>query len=468
MMIEETTTMSERTRLTYENKVILAPMVRICTLPMRLLALDYGADIVYTEELIDWKLLRSFRRVNDVLKTIDYIDKTDCTVTFRTCSREQDKVVLQIGSCSATRALQVAKMVEQDVAGIDLNMGCPKLFSIVGKMGAALLQTPEVATNILKTLVDNLSIPVTCKIRVLPDLDKTLELCELLASTGISAIAVHGRTVHEKPQHANRNEILKKISEKLSIPVIANGGSNDIQKYSDIFKFKEVTGCSSVMLARAAQWNCSIFRKEGLVPMEDVIKAYVKYAVDCDNPPSNTKYCIQNILREQQESALGKKFLNSQTLEQICDVWELSDYCRTKRMEFKEKGLLGRSQVFPMRNEDKQDEDQSSGKRKLSDDEDVVLMHCAFLRNNYATDLELPKTVLFKWAQTHRKKMPHYDTHRKEKLFRSVVTVDGRKFGSSFWEKNKKGAEQGAALVCLFSLSLVSEKALIASGSILS
>lgn len=48
----------------YRNKIILAPMVRIGTLPMRLLALRYGADIVYTEELIDWKFLRSKRRVN--------------------------------------------------------------------------------------------------------------------------------------------------------------------------------------------------------------------------------------------------------------------------------------------------------------------------------------------------------------------------------------------------------------------
>lgn len=84
-----------------------------------------------------------------------------------------------------------------------------------------------------------------------------------------------------------------------------------------IYRFKEITGCSSVMLARAAEWNCSIFSEKGLLPMEDVIKSYLKYAVDCDNSPSNTKYCIQNILREQQESTLGKKFLSSQTLEQI-------------------------------------------------------------------------------------------------------------------------------------------------------
>lgn len=71
------------------------------------------------------------------------------------------------------------------------------------------------------------------------------------------------------------------------------------------------------MIARAAQWNCSIFRKEGLLPIDDVIKAYLKYSVDYDNSPSNAKYCVQNILRELQETPRGKKFLECQTLEQI-------------------------------------------------------------------------------------------------------------------------------------------------------
>lgn len=56
-----------KTELTFENKLILAPMVRVGTLPMRLLALDYGADIVYSEELIDWKFLKSVRRTNSKL-----------------------------------------------------------------------------------------------------------------------------------------------------------------------------------------------------------------------------------------------------------------------------------------------------------------------------------------------------------------------------------------------------------------
>lgn len=225
-----------RKKLDYKNKIILAPMVRIGTLPMRLLALDYGADIVYTEELIDRKLLRSVRRENDVLGTIDYIDKTDGTVVFRTCSREREHIVLQIGTSDPARAAQVARMVENDVAGIDVNMGCPKKFSMLGGMGAALLSDMEKATDILRKLIETVTIPISCKIRVLPDLEETLRLCNTLASTGIAAIAVHGRTIEERPQHPNRNHILKQISTALSIPVIANGGSKDIQKHSDILR----------------------------------------------------------------------------------------------------------------------------------------------------------------------------------------------------------------------------------------
>lgn len=56
--------MKTRPRLDYRNKLILAPMVRVGTLPMRLLALEMGADIVYTEELVDLKLIKSIRRHN--------------------------------------------------------------------------------------------------------------------------------------------------------------------------------------------------------------------------------------------------------------------------------------------------------------------------------------------------------------------------------------------------------------------
>lgn len=170
--------------LDYRNKVIMAPMVRVGTLPMRLMALEFGADIVYTEELIDLKLMRSKRRVNGkhvihmkillllmlspnlaALGTIDFVDRSDGTIVFRTCAKEQHQLVLQLGTSDAERALGVGKLVENDIAGLDINMGCPKEFSIKGGMGAALLAQPDKAEQILTTLCKNLSIPVTCKIR---------------------------------------------------------------------------------------------------------------------------------------------------------------------------------------------------------------------------------------------------------------------------------------------------------------
>lgn len=100
-------------------------------------------------------------------------------------------------------------------------MGCPKEFSIKGGMGVALLAQPEKAHDILSTLVNNLTIPVTCKIRILETQEQTLKLVEKLVSSGIKAIAIHGRTRDERPQHAVHTDIVKYVAQRISIPVIA-------------------------------------------------------------------------------------------------------------------------------------------------------------------------------------------------------------------------------------------------------
>lgn len=111
----------------------------------------------------------------------------------------------------------------------------------------------------------------------------------------------------------------------------------------------------------------------------------------------------------------------------------MGDYCRFKSKEFRERGLLGRFQITPeILNKDDADNGVSH-KRKIHEEEDVFLMRCAFLRNVYVTDSELPKTRLLKWTKENHKKMPIYNTRQENKLFCSIVTVDGRKYGSSFW-----------------------------------
>jgi tRNA-dihydrouridine synthase 2 len=177
----------------YRGKVVLAPMVRVGTLPFRILAQNYGADIVYSEELIDHRLLRCQRVVDEPLaaagpvgaagfasawerpeRTIRYVVKNDQKVktgpertVFQTY--EGEPVVLQLGTGDAVRALQAAQVVARDVRAIDINMGCPIHFSVQGGMGAALLSKPEMMHDIVSTLKRNLNMPITVKIRLLED-----------------------------------------------------------------------------------------------------------------------------------------------------------------------------------------------------------------------------------------------------------------------------------------------------------
>ena len=71
------------------------------------------------------------------------------------------------------------------------------------------------------------------------------------------------------------------------------------------------------MIARAAQWNCSVFRRQGSLPLESVIKSYLKYVVDYDSLVGNAKYCVQSMLRDLQDSDVGKALLDCQTLESL-------------------------------------------------------------------------------------------------------------------------------------------------------
>ena len=70
-------------------------------------------------------------------------------------------------------------------------------------MGAALLTQPLLIQQILTSLCETASIPVTCKIRILPKLEDTLELCRIIERCGVSALAVHARTKDERPRHEN-------------------------------------------------------------------------------------------------------------------------------------------------------------------------------------------------------------------------------------------------------------------------
>ena len=271
----------------FQDAEILAPMVRASTTPLRALALAHGASLVYTEELIDRAILPAERIVNEELGTIDYRvprhtyskkvqrrmanDKDnpgarDGAVLLRIDPAiEKSKLIYQMGTGEAQRALEAAAKVVGDVDGIDINMGCPKKFSVGGGMGSALLTDPARACDILSALRRNLrNKPVSAKIRLLDPADPrpTLDFVRALVKAGANAVTVHGRIVGDESQADARwetlVEVLRELKRTETVPVVANG---DLYTRADIREMKRRTGCDGVMLARPALYNVSLFNR---------------------------------------------------------------------------------------------------------------------------------------------------------------------------------------------------------------
>ena len=68
------------------------------------------------------------------------------------------------------------------------------------------------------------------------------------------------REKHERSRDPVHIDVIREVAKAVTIPVIANGVSSMVKTFGDIEKYRVETGCSSIMLARAAQWNPSIFR----------------------------------------------------------------------------------------------------------------------------------------------------------------------------------------------------------------
>lgn len=74
---------SSKNNFSILNKLLLAPMVRIGTAPFRLLVNKYGADLIFTEEIIAKKLITCEKIYNKTLGTNDYVSTRDGFVVLR-------------------------------------------------------------------------------------------------------------------------------------------------------------------------------------------------------------------------------------------------------------------------------------------------------------------------------------------------------------------------------------------------
>lgn len=216
--------------------------------------------------------------------------------------RETGKLIFQLGTSDPARAVEAARLVAADVAGIDVNAGCPKPFSTSGGMGAALLRTPDKLCAILESLVREIAseyeIGISVKIRLLETPAETEALVRRLCATGITGLTVHCRTTPMRPrERAIRDQLstIARLCREAGVACLMNG---DVNSKDEGLRLAKEFGADGAMIATAAEKNPSCFRREqegGNLPWTDVAEQYVRTAMQVSNWFGNTKYLLAQI-----------------------------------------------------------------------------------------------------------------------------------------------------------------------------
>lgn len=156
------------------------------------------------------------------------------------------------------------------------------------------------------------------------DPKETIQLAKIIESTGVRALAIHGRHVEDRPRHIALTDHVAYVADAVSLPTIYNG---DVFRHSDIPELKRRSHCNSVMIARGAMWNASIFRPDhlgGFAPLFDVAQQYLAIARKYDNLWQNTKYNLQEMLKEHVGSCPGfQQLTRTKSYAAVDDVMRL-------------------------------------------------------------------------------------------------------------------------------------------------
>ncbi|WP_255828528.1 tRNA dihydrouridine synthase DusB [Marinomonas rhizomae] len=228
-----------------DKPVILAPMAGVTDLPFRRLCHDQGAGLVVSEMVTsDVRLWNSTKSRHRLIH--------DAEVSPRS---------VQIAGGDPQMMAEAAQQnVELGAQIIDINMGCPAKKVCNKAAGSALLKDEALVREILETVVNSVSVPVTLKIRTGWSLDQKngLAIAKLAEDIGIQALAIHGRTRECKFQGQVEYDTIAEIKHHLTIPIFANGDIKDAQSAKFV---KDYTKADGIMIGRAAQGRPWIFRE---------------------------------------------------------------------------------------------------------------------------------------------------------------------------------------------------------------
>lgn len=244
-------------RLTLTTPVwTVAPMVGQCDLPFRLLTRRHGARLVYSEMLMADEFVASakYRQIGLGLGSGPL--------------PEGDHPLIVQFAVNDPAILLRAAVIAQNECGadaVDINLGCPQNRAREGHYGS-FLHDPcdwDLVCSMVRVCATSsaLHIPVTCKIRLQPTVESTIEFCKRLEAAGAALIAVHGRQRGDEKHRrsgAADLEAIREIKSALRIPVLSNG---NVSSYADAIRALHITGCDGVMSAEEILRDPALFER---------------------------------------------------------------------------------------------------------------------------------------------------------------------------------------------------------------
>ena len=264
--------------VTLPNNLILAPMAGVTDLPFRLICKEQGAGLLCME-MVSAKAIYFNNKNTEELMAID---------------ERELPVSLQLFGSDPDIISEMAKRIEEKpFAILDINMGCPVPKVVNNHEGSALMKNPKLVEEIVTKTVKAIKKPVTIKIRKGFDDENinAVEIAKIAEASGAAAVAVHGRTRAQYYSGKADWDIIAKVKQAVSIPVIGNG---DIVDGISAKRMLEQTNCDGLMIGRGVQGNPWIFREikayleEGIVlprpdkaEMQEVILKHAHMQLEC-------------------------------------------------------------------------------------------------------------------------------------------------------------------------------------------